>query len=59
VPISRAITEVIANAAATGSLLILGDPGVGKSGVLHNLGTALASDGAPVVVLRVEGSTQR
>jgi len=58
VPISRKVTEVITSVAAAGSLLILGDPGVGKSGVLHNVGTALAADGTPVVILEVEGSTQ-
>ena len=58
VPIPRMVAEVITSVAAAGSLLILGDPGVGKSGVLHNVGTALASDGAPVMILKVEGSTQ-
>lgn len=58
VPIPRAVTETIVSTTAKGSLLILGEPGVGKSGVLYNVGAALDSCGAPVLALKVEGTTQ-
>lgn len=41
-------------AARTGSLILTGEPGSGKSGVLNSLSRALAADGAPVVALGVD-----
>ncbi|MBQ1500389.1 MAG: ATP-binding protein [Sphingomonas sp.] len=41
-------------AARTGSLVLTGEPGSGKSGVLNALARALTTDGAPVVTLAVD-----
>jgi len=56
VPIPRAVTDVVAAAALTDSVLVVGEPGVGKSGVLHNVTIQLEASQAPVLTLKVEGS---
>lgn len=44
----------ILTAARTGSLVLTGEPGSGKSGVLNALARALTTEGAPVVTLAVD-----
>lgn len=55
IPIPRSISDVIVAAAAQGSLLTVGDPGVGKSGALSNAAAMLEATQAPVLTLKVEG----
>lgn len=38
----------------SGHLLLTGEPGCGKSGLLHDVATSLANNGSPVVVLLAE-----
>ncbi len=47
------LSEIVA-AARGGSLILTGEPGSGKSGVLNALARALAADGTPVVALAVD-----
>ncbi len=44
----------VSTAARGGSLILTGEPGSGKSGVLNSLARSLASDGNPVVTLAVD-----
>ncbi len=55
IPIPRSISDVIVAAAVQGSLLTVGDPGVGKSGALSNAAAMLEATQAPVLTLKVEG----
>ncbi len=54
VMIERKCQEVVNEAALTGSLLIIGEAGTGKSGVLNALGRALESRGLDVIRLAVD-----
>jgi hypothetical protein len=59
ISIHRSVTNVIASSATDSSLLIVGEPGAGKSGVLYELATKLENDQKDVVFLavdRLEGS---
>jgi hypothetical protein len=61
ISIKRSITRVIEERAASNSLLIVGEPGAGKSGVLFELSQRLIDQGQDVVFLavdRLEGSLQ-
>lgn len=49
----QAMPEIL-EAARTGSLLLTGEPGAGKSGVLNALARVLTDDQAPVVTLAVD-----
>ena len=53
--IQRNVASVVVDAAKTGSYLITGEPGSGKSGVLYNAAAELAKSG-PVVALTVDPS---
>ncbi len=44
----------LSEAANAGHLLLTGEPGCGKSGLLHDLATSLTAQGVPVVVLLAE-----
>lgn len=52
--IPRDCQGLVESAAATGSLLLVGDPGTGKSGVLNNLARSLIESGSDVVLLAVD-----
>lgn len=54
ISIDRPVAEVVADAMRHGSLVITGDPGAGKSAVLHQVAKALSKEG-PVVALSVIG----
>ncbi len=54
VKIRRASTDVLIQAAERGSLLVVGEPGAGKSGALHDLASALKERGRDVVFLAVD-----
>jgi hypothetical protein len=59
--IKRTVTKVIEERASSSSLLIVGDPGAGKSGVLFELSQRLIDGGNDVVFIavdRLEGSLQ-
>ena len=59
--IKRSVTKVIEERASSTSLLIIGDPGAGKSGVLFELSRRLIDSGHDVVFIavdRLEGSLQ-
>jgi len=59
--IKRSVTRVIEERASSSSLLIIGDPGAGKSGVLFELSQRLIDAGHDVVFIavdRLEGSLQ-
>jgi hypothetical protein len=59
VRIQRAVTEHLRVQAMKHSLVVVGEPGAGKSGVLHELGSSLRNDHQDVVFLaadRLEGS---
>ncbi|MFC5623644.1 hypothetical protein [Algoriphagus winogradskyi] len=55
VSFSRPVSSVVLAAAKTGSLAITGDPGSGKSGIIHDLSIELSKD-ALVVTLTVESN---
>lgn len=55
VVVERRVTAVVAAAAGGGSLLITGEPGAGKSAVLHALAEQLAL-AAPVIMLSVDAA---
>ena len=60
ISIQRPSTLELRTAAELGSLLVTGEPGLGKSGALHDLAAALQDDGHDVLVVaadRVESST--
>jgi len=54
VPISRECIPLLRNAIDTGSLLLIGEPGAGKTGVLVTLANELVQDGVPTVFLSVD-----
>lgn len=53
ISINRLVTDAVVTAASRGSFLITGEPGSGKSAVLHAAAEALAAS-APVVFLSVD-----
>ena len=55
IEITRPVAKVVADAARGGSCVLTGDPGAGKSGVLHEIAVELAKQG-PVVTFAVEAS---
>jgi hypothetical protein len=60
IAIERPSTLELRAAAEVGSLLVTGEPGLGKSGALHDLAAALRDDGHDVLVIaadRVESSS--
>ncbi|MDP3600148.1 MAG: hypothetical protein Q8R85_03150 [Bosea sp. (in: a-proteobacteria)] len=54
VTISRACTSACVNAAKSGSLVLVGDPGAGKSAVLNEAARILHREGSEVVLLAVD-----
>jgi glycosyltransferase involved in cell wall biosynthesis len=54
VKVRRACVSALVNAAKEGSVLIVGEPGAGKSGVQHDAVTELLATGADVVVFAAE-----
>jgi len=52
--IERQVTKYLREEAETQSLVVIGDPGAGKSGVLHELATALHGEGRDVVFLAAD-----
>ncbi len=54
VKIDRQATHALRAAALEGSLLVVGEPGAGKSGALHDLVETLHSEGRDVVFLAVD-----
>jgi hypothetical protein len=53
--IERDIAEPLRTAVQEGHLLVVGEPGSGKSGLLYRLARTLATEGASVVFLSVDG----
>jgi len=54
VKIRRRSTQVLREAAEDGSLIVVGEPGAGKSGALHDLVVALQNEQRDVVFLAVD-----
>jgi hypothetical protein len=54
IPVPRRVTEAAALAAAEGSLLIVGEPGAGKTGVVTDLAQRLEAEGKQVLMLAVD-----
>jgi hypothetical protein len=54
IPIPRSVEQVASAAAAQGPLLIVGEPGAGKSGVAYNVANKLEAAGHPVLMLAVD-----
>jgi hypothetical protein len=54
IPIPRAVAQAATTAAATGSLLIVGEPGAGKTGVIYNVAKVLEVSGNPLLMLAVD-----
>lgn len=54
VRIDRPSTQALRQAAEKGSLLVVGEPGAGKSAALHDLAAALQKQGRDVVFLAVD-----
>lgn len=54
VQLDRPYAEAVQDAAAGGSVLVVGEPGIGKSGVLYTAAKALAASGRDVVVLAAQ-----
>ena len=54
VRIQRPVTKYLRGEAEKQSLVVIGDPGAGKSGVLHELATALDRDNQDVVFLAAD-----
>ena len=52
--IERAVWPLLAAAAANGSLVVVGEPGAGKSGVMYRLAASLTDAGRDVVFLPVD-----
>jgi hypothetical protein len=52
--IERHATDAIAQRAKTGSFLVVGDPGAGKSGALHGAALQLQKEGYRTVVIAVD-----
>lgn len=55
ITVRRAVTDVVASRAEEGSCLVTGDPGTGKSAVLHALAGAWQAAGRPVLFVQVGG----
>jgi energy-coupling factor transporter ATP-binding protein EcfA2 len=53
-PVHRQLTDAAVAAVTQASLLLVGEPGAGKSGVLNQMGSILESTGAVVLRLSVE-----
>jgi hypothetical protein len=54
VTIDREVPNVLHAACASGSVLVVGEPGIGKSGALHELATRELAAGSDVVALQLE-----
>lgn len=54
VRIERPYGPALRNAAEAGSVLVVGEPGIGKSGVVHGLAQGLLEEGRDVVVLTAQ-----
>lgn len=54
VRIQRPVTSFLRDQATDHSLVVVGEPGAGKSGVLHELGSALRNDDRDVVFLAAD-----
>lgn len=54
ITISRACTDACIAAAKTGSLVVVGDPGAGKSAVVNETARRLGSEGSDVLLLAVD-----
>lgn len=54
IPIPRTVADVAVAAAMAGPLLIVGEPGAGKTGVIYTVGQALKGAGYPVLTLAVD-----
>ncbi|MGH2947002.1 MAG: hypothetical protein ACRDPC_12200, partial [Solirubrobacteraceae bacterium] len=54
VTIDREVPNVLQAACASGAVLVVGEPGIGKSGALHELATRELAAGSDVVALQVE-----
>lgn len=54
VKIARASTAAMADAVESGSFVVVGQPGAGKSGAIHDLAAQLMDAGRDVVVLAVD-----
>jgi len=54
VTIDREVPDVLQAASASGSVLVVGEPGIGKSGALHELAIRERAAGSDVVALQVE-----
>src|SRR5262249_41165526 len=52
--IDRELSRVVAAAAEQGSVLLAGEPGIGKSGALYEIAVAAEGQARPVVVLAAE-----
>ena len=57
ITLSRPSVDDLAEQAAAGPLLVIGDPGIGKSVALHHLALSEMSAGRPVVMLSVGNTT--
>lgn len=56
IPVPRPVVAAATAAAKNGSLLIVGEPGAGKTGVLVGLADKLRSEGSEVLLLKVSPS---
>jgi signal recognition particle GTPase len=54
IPIPRPVALAAASAAAAGSLLIVGEPGAGKTGVIYNVAKELEASGNSPLMLAVD-----
>ena len=54
VPIERPYIAALREASEDGSVLLVGEPGIGKSGAIHGFSQALLDDGRDVVVLTAQ-----
>jgi hypothetical protein len=54
IPIPRTVAQAAITATETGSLLIVGEPGAGKTGVIYNVAKALEASGHPLLMLAVD-----
>ena len=52
--IQRPYVSLLREAAETGPVLVVGEPGAGKSGVLHSLSEAMRDEGREVIVLAAQ-----
>jgi signal recognition particle GTPase len=54
VKIHRPVTQALKNAAEKGSLLVIGEPGAGKSGAIYDFAQALQNENRDIVFLAVD-----